>query len=168
MSLDGRPTGMAELARFCGDDAFSVVRISALVLEKSSFLRTDAETDAGVGATIEPLTGDDTGPRDGFLLAGDCKYVLIGDLDRGGGNRILARFRAMSAAVGSGIVPLHKSIQLYTTHAPHLGVTYYLQCPSPPRSIRSCWHSFEHHSPSELTCSLASLVICRVNRRGHP
>jgi hypothetical protein len=95
---------MAELARFCGDDAFSVVRISALVLEKSSFLRTDAETDAGVGATIEPLTGDDTGPRDGFLLAGDCKYVLIGDLDRGGGNRILARFRAMSAAVGSGIV----------------------------------------------------------------
>jgi hypothetical protein len=76
-----------------------------LAFEKSNFRRTDAETEAVVGATIEPLTGDDTGPRDGFLLAGDCKYVLIGDLERGGGNRILARFRSVRTASGSGMVP---------------------------------------------------------------
>jgi hypothetical protein len=82
-----------------------------LAFEKSNFRRTDAETEAVVGATIEPLTGDDTGPRDGFLLAGDCKYVLIGDLERGGGNRILARFRSVRTASGSGMVPAPKSIQ---------------------------------------------------------
>jgi hypothetical protein len=89
---------------------------SILTFEKSSFLRTDAETEAVVGATIEPLTGDDTGPREGFLLAGESRYVLIGDLERGGGNRILARFRSVRTAAGSGIVPAPKSIQLYMIH----------------------------------------------------
>jgi hypothetical protein len=92
---------------------------STLLFEKSSFRRTDAETDTVGGATIEPLTGDDKGPRDGFLLAGDCKNVLIGDLERGGGTRIPPRFRSVRAAVGSGMVPAPKSIppSLHDTRA---------------------------------------------------
>ena len=136
---------------------------SILTFEKSSFLRTDAETEAVVGATIEPLTGDDTGPREGFLLAGESRYVLIGDLERGGGNRILARFRSVRTAVGSGIVPAPKSIQLYMIHTLIL-ITYYLQRPCPPRSIWSHWHSFGRRWPSELTCSWVSLVM----RIDHP
>jgi hypothetical protein len=116
---------------------------SILAFEKSSFLRTDAETEAVVDAMIEPLTGDETGPRDGFLLAGESRYVLIGDLERGGGIRILALFRSVRAAEGSGIVPASKSIQPYMTHALILIVTYYLQRPCPPRSRWSHWHSFE-------------------------
>lgn len=96
--LDGSP-------RFCGDTFVvddSNIFVSRSSAEKSNFLRTEAVTDAVFGATIEPRTGEETGPRDGFLLAGDCKNVLIGDLERGG-IRILCR--ALRTAVGSGIVP---------------------------------------------------------------
>ena len=92
--------------RFCRDPLVadgSIMLASRSSVEKSNFLRTEAVTDAGLGATIEPRTGEETGPRDGFLLAGDCKNVLIGDLERGGGIRILCR--SLRTAVGSGIVP---------------------------------------------------------------
>ena len=56
-----------------------------------------------LGATIEPRSGEEVGPMDGFLLAGDCRNVLMGDLERGGGIRILCR--SLRIAVGSGIVP---------------------------------------------------------------
>lgn len=72
--------------------------------EKSSFRRTDADTEADLGATIVPRAGVETGPMDGFLRAGDCRNVLIGDLDRGGGSRTLARFSRTCS--GSGIVPM--------------------------------------------------------------
>jgi hypothetical protein len=76
------------------------------LFEKSNFRRTDADTDDALGATAEPFAREETGPRDGFLRAGDFKDVLIGDLERGGGNRIPARFRSVRTAVGSGMVPV--------------------------------------------------------------
>ena len=83
---------------------------SSSLFENCNFLRTEADGEAAGGASIEPLMGDETGPNDGFLRAGDCKYVLIGDLERGGGIRMLALFRSVRTAVGSGIVPISKSI----------------------------------------------------------
>lgn len=97
---------IVESARFCGDPFVaddSKTCASRESVEKSNFLRTEAETEAVFEATIEPRVGEETGPRDGFLLAGDCKNVLIGDLERGGGIRILCRW--LRIAVGSGIVP---------------------------------------------------------------
>ena len=55
---------------------------------------------------MEPRVGEDTGPNEGFLRAGDCRNVLIGDLDLGGGIRMLDRFLSVNTAVGSGIVPI--------------------------------------------------------------
>lgn len=37
--------------------------------------------------TMEPRVGDDEWPRWGFLLAGECRLVLGGDLPRAGGKR---------------------------------------------------------------------------------
>ena len=82
-----------------------------MAFEKSSFRRTDADTEADLGATIVPRVGDETGAMDGFLRAGDCRNVLIGDLDRGGGSRILARFSRTSS--GSGIVPMKAVSKFY-------------------------------------------------------
>ena len=97
---------LVESARFC-DDPFvaddSKTFASRSSVEKSNFLRTEVVTEAGLGAMIEPRMGEEMGPRDGFLLAGDCKNVLIGDLERGGGIRVLCR--ALRTAVGSGTVP---------------------------------------------------------------
>ena len=41
---------------------------------------------------MEPRVGEDTGPNEGCLRAGDCRNVLIGDLDLGGGIRMLDLF----------------------------------------------------------------------------
>lgn len=80
-------------------DAFG----SRLLLEKSNLRRTKADDEAPCDAA---RVGEEPRPSDGFLLAGDCKNVLIGDLERGGGIRILAPcFRAVRTEVGSGIVP---------------------------------------------------------------
>jgi hypothetical protein len=80
-------------------------------LEKSSLLRTGADVDAARGAIIEPLDGEDPGPIEGFLRAGDFKKVLIGDFERGGGNRTPdARFRSAITSAGFGIVPAQKLI----------------------------------------------------------
>jgi hypothetical protein len=99
-------------------------------VEKSSFRRTDADVVATFGSIIEPLVGEETGPRDGFLLAGDCKNVLIGDLERGGGIRILARFRLVRTAVGSGMVP-GRNISIGKA-GPAAGKTYFRQRPCLP------------------------------------
>lgn len=72
-----------------------------LISEKSNFRLTEVDTEVALGAG---RTGDDPGPSDGFLRAGDCRNVLMGDLDRGGGNRILACFRSLRTAAGSGTV----------------------------------------------------------------
>ncbi len=76
--------------------------LSKLALEKSSFRRTDVDTEDALAAGLE---GEDPGPRDGCLRAGDCRNVLIGDFDRGG-NRILACLRSLRIAFGSGMVPI--------------------------------------------------------------
>ena len=90
--------------RFSGDPLVAGSSLASIPsLEKSNFRLTGAAADVALDATIEPRVGEDTGPRDGFLLAGDCKNVLIGDLERGGGNRRL--FLSVRTAVGSGIVP---------------------------------------------------------------
>lgn len=58
---------------------------------------------ATLEVVAEPRLGDEIG-RDGFLRAGDCKKVFMGDFDRGG-SRTLARLRSERTAVGSGIEP---------------------------------------------------------------
>jgi hypothetical protein len=59
-----------------------------------------------LGLIMEPRVGEDTGPNEGCLRAGDCRNVLIGDLDLGGGIRMLDLFLSVRTAVGSGIVPI--------------------------------------------------------------
>lgn len=86
--------------------------LSKLALEKSNFRRTEVDTEDALGAGLE----GEFGPREGFLRAGDCKNVLIGDFDRGGGSRIFACLRSLRTAFGSGIVPIQGQHQ--NLHAP--------------------------------------------------
>lgn len=72
--------------------------------EKSSRRMTEAGGFARLGVTTEPRVGDDCRPSDGCLRAGDCRNVLIGDFDLGGG--IVSLFLSVKTAVGSGIVPI--------------------------------------------------------------
>ena len=96
-------------ARFCDDplvaddsDTFA----SRLSFEKSNFLRTDADTEGTLDSRGERREGEVKRPIEGFLRAGDCKKVLMGDLERGGGRRIPDRCcLSVRTAVGSGMVP---------------------------------------------------------------
>lgn len=81
--------------------------LSKLALEKSNFRRTEVETEDALSAGLE----GEFGPREGFLRAGDCKNVLIGDFDRGGGNRILACLRSLRTTFGSGMEPMQSQHQ---------------------------------------------------------
>ena len=132
LGFPAAPLWLLEPARLCGDELVTAESslTSRPLVEKSSFRRTDADVVAIFGSIIEPLVGEETGPRDGFLLAGDCKNVLIGDLERGGGMRILARFRSVRTAVGSGMVP---RINVNIGKAgPTAGKTYFRQRPCLP------------------------------------
>ena len=103
--------GLADPARFfCGDNEVGGGSsfTSRLPFEKSSLRLTFVDTEAALGSTIEPRTGEDTGPIEGFRLAGEFKYVFIGDLDFGGGNRMLMDARCVRRSVGSGIVPIER------------------------------------------------------------
>lgn len=59
-----------------------------------------------MGLIIDPRVGEDTGASEGCLIAGDCRNVLMGDLDFGRGIRMLDRFLSVRTAVGSGMVPV--------------------------------------------------------------
>jgi hypothetical protein len=89
--------------RFCGDASVAEesIKFASRLSEKSNFLLT-ADINVALDSTVGPRMGEDTGPKDGCLLAGDFKNVFIGDLDCGG-SRIL--FRSAMTAVGSGTVP---------------------------------------------------------------
>lgn len=67
--------------------------------------RTDAAVRTSLGVITEPRVGDEMGPSEGCLRAGDCRKVLIGDLERGGGRRMLALFRSVKTSATSGAVP---------------------------------------------------------------
>lgn len=66
---------------------------------------TEADCEAALGATIDPRIGEETGPSDGFLRAGDSRNVFMGDFARGIGCFIEVCLRSVRTAVGSGIVP---------------------------------------------------------------
>jgi len=137
------------------DDSNTLASISSV--EKSNLLRTDAMVVAVLGATIDPRMGDETGPREGFLRAGDCRYVFIGDLERGGGIRVL--WRALSTAVGSGTVPDRSSAGVCKSR---LQKTYSRPYPYPPHLISLHSRFCAHHLLS--SCWRAS----QGKRKGGP
>jgi len=126
--------GIADPPRFCGDiwatEAFSLS--SKLAFEKSSLLRTGAAVEGALGIGTESRVGDDCGPSEGCLRAGDPRKVLIGDFERGGGSRTFDLFRSAMTSVGSAIVPVSNLIAISCFFV-HQAATYFLQHPYPPR-----------------------------------
>lgn len=102
MSLVASVCDTADFARLSVAIVLSLE--SPSFVEKSSLRRTDADTDAVLGGTVDPRFGEKTPPpKEGFLRAGDFKNVLIGEFERGGSRKLA---RCSSTSSGSGIVPL--------------------------------------------------------------